>query len=345
VNSYTEWCEFACIEPWPVDAVRLAGWAVDSATHLKVSSIASYASGLKFSQPRYTDVPWSLDGNIMVRQAMRFIKRKYGDPGKGVKFPVCLKAVRAMLPLLPGWPVATNMSHDDRLFACASVVATMAFLRGGEFLTNKYSGRPVLLGKHLLARRQGITATVVVRVPRPKNAWWEEHLEAVCFSFPGLDHFDPRKLLHAYRANTTVALGPDDPAFRMENGDPLQRDWMVSRTADMLDRARFFGIDGVGQRTAVKASSWRAGGVRSATDAGIAGPVIMALGRWRSMAWAAYTLYDTRDLQQAAYRMWWGSRRARHDPDEGSDTSILTPVFDVASMRAELRDLPSTTFQ
>jgi hypothetical protein len=339
-----------CVEPWPIDEVRLAGWVVDSATHLKIESIASYASGLKFCQPMYTGVPWSLDGNVMVKQAMRFVKRKYGMAGKGAKFPVCLKALRAMLPLLPGWPVAEDMSHNDRMFACASVVATMAFLRGGEFLTDKRSARPILLGADLSAHRQGATSSVAVRIPRPKNFWWVDHVEAQCFSFPGLGHFDPRRRLAEYRRHSTVDLGPTDPAFRMANGEPLQRDWMVAKTAYLLERAQRYGMDAVGRRTAVKASSWRAGGVRSATDAGIAGPVIMAMGRWRSLAWAAYALYDIKDLQQAASRMWTGSGQDAQGVAEVvqrqvASTCHLTPEFDTSGLRASVRRLPSTTFQ
>jgi hypothetical protein len=37
-----------------------------------------------------------------------------------------------------------------------------------------------------------------------------------------------------------------------------------------------------------KAASRRAGGMRSALDAGIIGPMIMAMGRWRSLAWESY---------------------------------------------------------
>ena len=125
---------------------------------------------------------------------------------------------------------------------------------------------------------------------------------------------------------------------------------MVSRTATLLDRAQYFGVDGAGQRTVIKASSWRAGGVRSATDAGIAGPVIMALGRWRSLAWAAYALYDVKDLQHAASRMWVGSSKnaqgvAEVEQRQVANTHHLTPEFDTSGLRASVRQLPSTTFQ
>ena len=54
----------------------------------------------------------------------------------------------------------------------------------------------------------------------------------------------------------------------------------------------------------VKAASWRAGGVRSALDASVSGPVIMALGRWRSNAWESYLMQTTSDLKGAQLAMW-----------------------------------------
>ena len=342
VNSYLSWAEAVGVAPWPIDETRMASYVVDSATHLKIESIDSYMSALKFMQPQYTGHPWTLDDSVVVRQARRYVKREFGMAGKGSKYPVCLRSLRLMLPHLAGWPVAEVMSHDDRLFACASLVATMAFLRGGEFLFSPKSARPVLLGKDVSLRLVNGVSTVVVAIPSPKNAWWESHLDAYCFPIEGRGEFCPRHRLEVYRRCSTIPLGELEPAFRMADGSPLSRDWMVSRTAALAGLAGLYGIDGLGQRTKVKASSWRAGGVRSATDAGLAGPVIMALGRWKSLAWAAYALYDIRDLRSAATSMWVGSSENAQGVAEclqqrAVNTRPFTAELEVAGLEQCLR--------
>lgn len=61
--------------------------------------------------------------------------------------------------------------------------------------------------------------------------------------------------------------------------------------------------DDRGNKTTVKAASWRAGGVTSAKDAALDEPMIMELGRWRSNAWTHYLLYSKLDLCTASKRM------------------------------------------
>ena len=135
-----------------------------------------------------------------------------------------------------------------------------------------------------------------------------------------------------------VPLGDLDPAFRMANGAPLTRDWMVQRTAELLAAADFYTLDALGQRVAVRASSWRAGGVTSATEAGLAGPLIMALGRWKSLAWSAYALYDINDLQRAAQRMWTSSDTSAPSAEvRVGNTPHVAPSFNVTQLARELR--------
>ena len=50
--------------------------------------------------------------------------------------------------------------------------------------------------------------------------------------------------------------------------------------------------------------SWRSGGVQTARQAGISDPVIMAMGRWSTIAWERYSVASLKDLQGAAERMW-----------------------------------------
>jgi hypothetical protein len=336
MNSYLEWAQDFQLPPFPVDEVKLSAWVVDVASCLSYSTILSYISGIKFCVPTFSGERWSLDGNVMVKQATRYVRKKYGSSGKGAKFPICLKAIRRFLPLLPGWPDGRLMSHDDNLFACATLIATMAFLRGGEFLWSTKSTRPMLRGAHLIVRMVMGAPIVVVLVQVPKNCWWEEHLEALCFPLAGRGEFCPLRRLAAYRSNSVVELDAGQPAFRLANGKPLSRDWMVNRTASLLQAADMNKIDSLGQPVDVRASSWRAGGVRSATDANLAEPIIMALGRWKSAAWSSYVLYGVDDLKKAAASMWREAQAVSHGGAEAMQPRVENTHHGYAGLDVEL---------
>jgi hypothetical protein len=79
---------------------------------------------------------------------------------------------------------------------------------------------------------------------------------------------------------------------------------MLARTALLLKAAGIKCIDGAGNVVRLVASSWRAGGVRSALDAGVPESRIMALGRWKSSAWMHYLIHSPLDFQQSASKMW-----------------------------------------
>jgi hypothetical protein len=224
--------------------------------------------------------------------------------GKAAKYPVCLGTLRKTLPLLPGWPDPASMCHDDRMFAAVSLIATCAFLRGGEFTTCAKSTREILRGKDVRVDVFNGRRTVVVAIPKPKNAWWLESVEARCFDSGGAGEFSPVTWLENYREFSDVVLDADGAAFQTVSGEVLSRDWMVDRSNVLFELAGIFMLAEDGRSLPVKASSWRAGGAHSATKAGLSGPMIMALGRWRSIAWGAYVAYSLTDLEEAAQKMW-----------------------------------------
>jgi hypothetical protein len=157
--------------------------------------------------------------------------------------------------------------------------------------------------------------TVIVSIPKPKNAWWLASVDARCFDAGSDTEYNPVLWLEHYRANSAVSLGDDEPAFRSVDGEALTRDFMVHRTIALLELAGIVVLDENGRIIKVRASSWRAGGARSATQAGLAGPLIMALGRWRSIAWGAYVSYPIKDLEEAAQQMWRVSVAAAPEAD------------------------------
>ena len=87
----------------------------------------------------------------------------------------------------------------------------------------------------------------------------------------------------------------------------MTKAWLVSRTQTLMAAAGIAVVDPSGKPTKINASSWRAGGVRSALDANWPDSVIMEFGRWRSAAWHHYLMFSPMDLQGACRRMWEAS--------------------------------------
>jgi hypothetical protein len=108
----------------------------------------------------------------------------------------------------------------------------------------------------------------------------------------------------SYRELSSVPLGKGLAALRRSDGTTLSRDWMVSRSAELLRLVGIVLTDVDGKPAVVLASSWRAGGVRSALDAGVNKGLIKALGRWKSSVWVSYILQSESGLQGALSSMW-----------------------------------------
>jgi hypothetical protein len=198
------------------------------------------------------------------------------------------------------------MTHNDRLWVAASATAIMGLLRGGEFLMSKKQGaRPLLTHDRVTIVSSGGSRYVQVLLDRPKATWWVPEVHVRCYS-PGRDcPVDPVLWVALYRQFSTVTLQSGQAAFRLANGAPLTRDWMVARTRQRMADAGIMYVDRRGFHLQALASSWRCGGVVSAREAGISDLVIRALGRWASDAWLAYAGSATQvDLLRAARQMW-----------------------------------------
>ena len=82
-------------------------------------------------------------------------------------------------------------------------------------------------------------------------------------------------LYREFARSAGVILSDDGPAFVMQSGSPLNRDWMVTKSQALLAAAQITFVDQSGRQAPVKAASWRAGGVRSALDANVPVPIII----------------------------------------------------------------------
>jgi len=326
VKKYLQFCEDREIVAFPADELWVAYYILDVVSSIKVSSLKVYLAAIQYCQV-LEGFPWTLSGGELIRRALRFVKRKHPGPAKAAKFPVSLGALLRIVCYIEGWPNWSVMCHDDLVFVAASTIAVCGFLRGGEFLTYPRSARPVLKHKDVFLRSVGGRQAVCVKIAEPKTLWWLQHADVTCFC-PGITSaLSPVVSLRMYRKFSTVRLLKTGPAFVRSDGTALSRSYMVARTAELLAAAGIGLQSEAGAPAPVKAASWRAGGVRSALDAGISGPMIMAMGRWRSLAWESYMLQNTEDLQRAMQAMWSeGSRQGRELPHRASWVGNLNPV-------------------
>ena len=303
-RSYGAFCHNRSIPDYPVDPVTYCGWLHWQAKRILISSLGMYMAGVR-NASILLDHGWALTGNESVRRTMRYLRKKYPAKAKGKKVPITVAVLRAILPLLPGWPDMAAMSPDDRVFAAASVVGVAGFLRGGEFLYSKRSVRKVLRVIDVCIRAIADKRALVVSVRQPKARWWLFEVDVPCFELEEDDTFCPVRLYEEYamRCPSRTTVTPKSPAFRLR-GKPLSREYMVARTTALVLAAKVSFVDGKGVPMSVKSASWRSGAVCSAVAANVSVPHIMALGRWTSDAWKNYLLQAPLDLHGSAGSMW-----------------------------------------
>ena len=307
-KKWVRYCDARDIPYFPATEVWICAYILEVSTSISQDSLKWYLSAIHYHQG-LEGFQWSINGSELIRRTMRKTKRIYGSNGKGIKMPLSCNTLAAMFAHIPNYPMFGNMTHDDRLFVTASVIAVSAFLRGGEFLAYSGNQRRGLLQRDVIVVESEFAKSVEVSIACPKNMWWLKSAKALCAiptegsALPIL----PWVMLVLYREfarSAGVTLFDNGPAFVMQNGSPLNRDWMVAKSEALLKAAKISFVDQSGRVAPVKAASWRAGGVRSALDANVPVPVIMELGRWRSMAWERYALITTRDKASAMASMW-----------------------------------------
>lgn len=349
VRNYEGFCDDYAVDPYPVDELWLCAWLLRLSTSVRHTSMRMYLAGVHFAHVN-NGHRWELQGSEMVRRTLRYIKRVCPVEDEYLKVPVSLGLLKRVLPLLSGWPSPDAMSHDDRLFVVASLVGVGCFLRGGEFLASPGSDRPILPMANFREVVVDEETVLVVRVPQPKTAWWLSTTDVPCFApaDAALATFSPLLWWRAYTRLSpfvrSAAFSPSCAAFHDACGVPLSRTVMVSRTTCLMRQAGIAFVDSMGRKLVVRSASWRAGGVRSAKDAGVAEAEIRALGRWKSSAWVAYLLHTCLDLQGAARSMWRASvvrddsvRGLRVGERGAEDVFALGEAEVVGSARQRLR--------
>lgn len=303
LRSYEEFCEAHCLSPFPADPGVLSAWMVFSAPFIKISSLRKYISAVR-SAHLDQGMDWADVFSEGPRRTLLGLRRTFGDSSSRHKVPISLALLLRIARCLPGFPSPFLMSHADRLFVTASLIAVLGFLRGGEFLFSRKSARPLLRARDV---RIGVSPAagsyVEVEVRAPKARWWEGSARVRCFAAADGVELCAVAWLRSYQALAPFPLPLDGPAFALEAGRPLQRAYMVQRTTDLLAQigVQFQDLDG--RPVQPMASSWRAGGVVSAIDAGLPEDVIRTCGRWASSAWTCYRFISIADSRSAATSM------------------------------------------
>ena len=308
-NTATErflgFCEVRNLRPWPVRSHMMCAFLHFISTTVAVSSMGMYKAGLMYTQSLY-NMPWLLDGDEHVRRTMRFLKRKFPVAEPVEKFPMSIAVQKLLLPFLEGWPDLAAMSRGDRVFAVASVIAVCGFLRGGEFLESSNSDRSILRFDAFSVGGSASALELPIDIPQPKAKFWLESQRVKCFGvMDGADDtLCPVRLWEGYVALLPFPLVSGSPAFVEMDNKALTKKFMLDMVCKLYARSGLSFVSSKGLKLKVKASSWRAGAVRSAIDANISTPVIMACGLWRSSAWIKYFVQSGGDLKKSARAMW-----------------------------------------
>ena len=302
-RSWLHFCSLRKISPFPPDPVWVVAWIVQSLCYISVRSMKVYLAALRSACIDALG-EWKLAGNLLVARAMRAAKKRYGVSGKALKVPISLGTLLAMCKRIIGWPNPALMGHDDRVFIAASCTAVLGFLRGGEFLVSPKSGRPILRLCDILPMVSDDMPGLCVSIRQPKSRWWLGDAKVWCFDPGPTCLLNPSSWMKSYQSLSVVPLVQTGPAFVLMNGEPLSKSWMFQRTSALLSKAGISLLDVHGAPVPVRASSWRAGGVQSAQEAKVSDGVIMAMGRWTSVAWMNYLFSSRRDLRRAADGMW-----------------------------------------
>ena len=342
LRDYLKFTSLRGLRAFPADGLVLAAWMFRMSSYVKPSSMNVYLAAVRHHQ-ELEGIAWSLERNHYIGCAKRWLKRCFPSPVKAAKFPITLAVLKRILPLLPGWPNLDAMSHEDRLFACASILAVMAFLRGGEFMSSPGSVRPILRLRNVAMESVKGSLSTILNIPQPKARFWLTDVRVPCFHTENMGPFSPVALWSALTRGSPAierchqgTMAKDNlPAFHFRDGTPLSKIWMLNRTRALCKTAGVSITTVDGTVLSMRAASYRAGGVRSAVDAGLSESMVMSLGHWKSNAWRFYLLHTAMDVQGASRSMWGAPHR--------EESATMRMGFETGTKSATDRDLQAIT--
>ena len=302
-ESLQEFCRPLKLSPLPVDAITLAAWMMERCRSIKVKSVVKYVCGIRFAHIM-EGLEWRLSDNPLIQSTIASLKKRYPVSSAMQKVPLSLSLLLKLCQGMRGWPILSQLSFDDLVWATASSIAFFAALRGGEFFAQPKSDRPLLTGKAVNLRTSPLGPYVFINVPLPKTRKDLASIPAMAASptkAPANFPFDPVKLLSCYRARAAqkgINVLGEHAAFKSKHDKPIDRLFMVGK-AEKLRAATGIDIrDSDGKSIKVSAASWRAGFVMSSRQADVQDSTVRANGRWTSVGGPIPYMVDTLDLFQ-----------------------------------------------
>ena len=302
-ESLKEFCRPLELSFLPVDAITLAAWMMERCKTIKVKSVVKYVCGIRFAHIM-EGLEWKLSDNPLLQTTIAGLKKRYPAASVMQKVPLSLSLLLQFCQGMRGWPILSQLSFDDLVWATASSIAFFAALRGGEFFVQPKSDRPLLTGKAVSLRSSALGPYVFINVPLPKTRKDLASIPAMAASptkAPANFPFDPVKLLSCYRARAAqkgINVLGEHAAFKSKHDTPIDRLFMVGKAEKLRAATGIVIRDSDGKPIKVSAASWRAGFVMSSRQADVQDSTVRANGRWTSVGGPIPYMVDTLDLFQ-----------------------------------------------
>jgi len=220
----------------------------------------------------------------LLERACRGYKKASKTPGTKLRLPITTSILARIKPHL------NLLSSEDRTFWAMATIGVLGLFRLGELT-------PMSTDKE--------------RYPRVRNvkAFSDDHAGLV-LEVSKADPFRMSVTVHLTKTEHPVCaiaaltsmlacrrqINPDDPLFRLPNGNPATRDWFITKLRKFLS---LIGED----ESAYNGHSLRKGGAQSLYDAGVSDSDIRVLGRWHSWAFRLYFKLTLEAIQSKLARM------------------------------------------
>ncbi|PPQ82917.1 hypothetical protein CVT24_008668, partial [Panaeolus cyanescens] len=243
---------------------------------LSASTIRSYISALR-SLHVDLGLPYTACESPILQRVLRGAKRLLGNRQVLQKLPINLEILQKISSTLP-----SNPSIDDLVFDAAIKLAWSGFLRCGEFTVKGKFSPSVNLARDSVEFKPSFDDAdhLKLTLPASKTDTFRKGVTiTISRAASGLSTCPVSSLKRLFHESPTDT--PQQPLFRLSNGDPLSRTHFIST---LHERLKAVGID----PSAYSGHSFRRGAATAANAAGYSDVEIQLLGRWRSDAYKLY---------------------------------------------------------
>jgi hypothetical protein len=266
LNSYITFCKLHCLPIQPTEET-LSFFSVYMSTFIKPDSVNSYLSGVANQlEPFFPGARVHRNSNL-IKRTVAGCRRRFGSPIKR-KQPLSKSDLKVVIEKLGMSPL-----HDEKLFLAILLTGFHGLMRLGELcFPDRVASRNY--------KKVSLRHTVILNgshysffLPRHKGDRFYEGNTIIIQNTNSATN--PYTHFNSYLASRD-RLHPFQPELWLrKNGDVPTRGWFMRKLK------KFFPQNIGGQ-------SMRAGGATSLAEAGVAPPVIQAIGRWASNSFQIY---------------------------------------------------------